>query len=43
MYMETGLYTGATAWNDGNNGAHVHILDEMRRYGTLADAKANWG
>jgi hypothetical protein len=42
-YAETGLYIGSTSWFDGNNGAHVHIFDEMRRYGTLASAKANWG
>lgn len=42
-YVEVGLYTGGTSWSDGSNGAHVHIFDEMRRYGTIAEAKANWG
>lgn len=42
-YLEVGLYTGGTSWADASNGAHVHIMDELRRYGTLAEAKANWG
>lgn len=42
-YLEAGLYAGSSSWGDAGNGAHVHILDELRRYGTLAEAKANWG
>lgn len=42
-YVEVGLYTGGTTWSDASNGAHVHIFDEMRRWSTLAEAKANWG
>lgn len=43
LYVEAGLYTGGNTWSDSSNGAHVHIMDEMRRYSTLAAATANWG
>ncbi len=44
LYLECGLYNGDTVWNDGvGNGAHVHIMDELRRKGSEAAAKANWG
>lgn len=43
MYVEAGLYTGATSWSDSSNGSHVHIMDEMRRHDTESNAKANWG
>jgi hypothetical protein len=42
-YMHCGLYAGTTSWGDTTNSANVHIIDEVRRYGTLAAAKANWG
>jgi hypothetical protein len=41
-YFHCGLYPAGTVWADGTNGAHVQIIDELRRYGTLAEAKANW-
>lgn len=42
-YLEVGCYEGSTGWGDGTNGAHVLIVDELRRYDALVDAKANWG
>jgi hypothetical protein len=42
-YMHCGLYAGTTSWGDTTNSANVHIIDEVRRYGTVTEAKANWG
>lgn len=42
-FMEVGLYEGSTSWADTTNAAHVLIVDELRRHGTEAFAKANWG
>jgi hypothetical protein len=43
LYAHIGVYPGSTTWEDAVNGAHVAIFDECRRYGTLAEAMANWG
>lgn len=42
-YLQLGWYTGSDIWSDTTNGAHVMFADEGRRWGTLAQAKANWG
>lgn len=42
-YMHCGLYTGDSTWTDATNDAHIHIIDELRRYDNKADALNNWG
>lgn len=45
LYLESGMYTGDTNWGEpekvGYPGVYMYI-DQMRRYTTLAAAKAGW-
>jgi hypothetical protein len=42
LYLQTGLYTGGNTWNLSGPAQHIHISDNLRRYGSLTSAKAGF-
>ena len=41
LYVEAGVYTGSSSWQEATSRVYVY-LDELRRYATLASARAGF-
>jgi hypothetical protein len=39
LYLQTGLYTGGSTWNQSGPAQHIHTSDNLRRYSTFSEAK----